>query len=159
MEYSDTSLVDTFFTRILVSSTIGPARPTSNANRCPEVPSAWHSAIDDPVTSGHYTLRVYTREKVALDGSPHHTKILLKPINPEFEPIVLMLANEEDVRVMGSWIECSHLYQRYTQSLFTVSCGGLRSSTKNEESPDLTKCAIDRRQRTSSIGKSEATLA
>ena len=50
----------------------------------------WHSGIDDPMTSGHYTLKVYTSEKASdEDGSWHHTKVVLKPLNPEFEPIVL----------------------------------------------------------------------
>jgi SOS-response transcriptional repressor LexA len=62
----------------------------------------WHSGIDDPVTSGHYTLRIYTSEKEGTsDGSTRHTKILLKPINTEFETIVLMPENEEDVSVIA----------------------------------------------------------
>jgi hypothetical protein len=62
----------------------------------------WHSGIDDPVTSGHYTLKVYASEKEETsEGSWHHTKILLKPVNPGFEPIVLTPEDEEDVRVIA----------------------------------------------------------
>jgi SOS-response transcriptional repressor LexA len=62
----------------------------------------WHSGIDDPVTSGHYTLRVYTSEKEGTsDGVRHHTEILLKPVNPEIEPIVLTPDDEGDVRVIA----------------------------------------------------------
>lgn len=62
----------------------------------------WHSGIDDPMTGGHYTLKVYTSEKVAEpDGSWRHTKVVLKPLNPEFEPIVLTAKDEGDVRVIG----------------------------------------------------------
>jgi peptidase S24-like protein len=62
----------------------------------------WHSAIDDPATSGPYTLKVYTSEKEGpSEGLGHRPKILLQPVNPEFEPIVLTPENEEDVRVIA----------------------------------------------------------
>ena len=62
----------------------------------------WHSGIDDPMTSGHYTLKVYTSEKEeAEDGSWRHTRIVLKPLNPDFEPIVLASRDEGEVRVIA----------------------------------------------------------
>jgi len=62
----------------------------------------WHSGIDDPMTSGHYTLKVYTSEKAPTpDGSWQHTKIVLKPLNPEFDPIVLTPKAEGDVGVIA----------------------------------------------------------
>jgi hypothetical protein len=54
------------------------------------------------MTSGHYTLEVYTSEKAPRpDGSWQHTKIVLKPLNPEFEPIVLTPKDEGDVGVIA----------------------------------------------------------
>jgi hypothetical protein len=62
----------------------------------------WHSGIDDPMTSGHYTLKVYTSEKAPTDdGSWQHVKIVLKPTNPVFEPIVLTPKDEGDVKVIA----------------------------------------------------------
>ena len=62
----------------------------------------WHSGIDDPMTSGHYTLKVYTSEKAPTsDGSWQHTKVVLKPLNPEFDPIVLTPKDEGDVGVIA----------------------------------------------------------
>ena len=62
----------------------------------------WNSGIDDPMSSGHYTLKVYTSEKaVEADGACQHTRIVLKPLNPEFEPIVLTAKEEGDVRVIA----------------------------------------------------------
>jgi hypothetical protein len=62
----------------------------------------WHSGIDDPATSGHYTLKVYTSETARTsDGSRPHTKILLSPVNLEFEPIVLTSEDEGDIRVIA----------------------------------------------------------
>lgn len=62
----------------------------------------WHSGIDDPMTSGHYTLKVYSSEKQdTSDGSWQHRKIVLKPLNADFEPIVLTSKDEGDVRVIA----------------------------------------------------------
>jgi hypothetical protein len=62
----------------------------------------WHSGIDDPSTSGHYTVKVYTSEKVPeADGTWRHTKIVLRPLNPAFEPIVLTAKEEGEVRVIA----------------------------------------------------------
>ncbi len=55
-----------------------------------------------PMTSGHYTLKVYMSEKeVETDESWRHTKVVLKPINPAFEPIVLTPTDEGEVRVLA----------------------------------------------------------
>ena len=49
----------------------------------------WHSGIADPHTGGQYTLKVYTSEKAAAsDGEWQHTRVVLKPLNPAYEPIV-----------------------------------------------------------------------
>lgn len=62
----------------------------------------WHSGIDDPMTSGHYTLKIYSSEKGATDdGEWRHTRIVLKPINPLFDAIVLTAHDEADVRVIA----------------------------------------------------------
>jgi hypothetical protein len=77
-------------------------RPPRDGSRQDKRLLVWHSGIDDPVTSGHYTLKVYASEKEETsEGSWHHTKILLKPVNPEFEPIVLTPEDEGDVRLIA----------------------------------------------------------
>jgi hypothetical protein len=66
----------------------------------------WHSGISDPQTGGQYTLKVYTSEKAAgPDGGWRHTRIILKPLNPAHEPIVLTPADEGEVRVIGEFVE------------------------------------------------------
>jgi len=76
-----------------------PPRPGSRQGRRLLV---WHSGVDDPMTSGHYTLKVYTSEKQALpDGTWEHTKIVLKPLNPDFDPIVLTAKDEGEIRVIA----------------------------------------------------------
>jgi type III restriction enzyme len=69
----------------------------------------WHSGIDDPMTSGHYTLKVYTSEKAATgEGSWQHTRVVLKPLNPEFEPIVLTPKDEGDLLVIAELVTVLH---------------------------------------------------
>jgi type III restriction enzyme len=64
----------------------------------------WHSGIDDPMTSGHYTLKVYTSEELETkDGL--RIRVALKSINTEFEPIVLTPKDETDVQVIGELVE------------------------------------------------------
>lgn len=66
----------------------------------------WHSGIADPHTGGQYTLKVYTSEKArAGDGDWQHTRIVLKPLNPAHQPIVLTPADEGEVRVIAEFVE------------------------------------------------------
>jgi type III restriction enzyme len=64
----------------------------------------WHSGIDDPMTSGPYTVKLYTGEKIELQAGCQ-IRVLLKPINPDFEPIVLMPRDENDVRVIAEIVQ------------------------------------------------------
>lgn len=65
----------------------------------------WHSGIDDPHTGGQFTLKVYTSEKRAEDdGSWAHTRVVLKPLNPAYEPVVLTPKEETDVRVVAELV-------------------------------------------------------
>ena len=57
------------------------------------------------MTSGHYTLKVYTSEKAPTsDGSWQHTRIVLKPLNPEFDSLVLTPKDEGDVGVIAELV-------------------------------------------------------
>ena len=79
-----------------------PPRPGSRQGRRVLV---WHSGISDPLTGGHYTLKVYTSEKaVSGDDSWHHMRVTLKPLNPDFEEITLTPSDEDDVRVIGEFV-------------------------------------------------------
>ena len=63
-----------------------------------------HDAID-PETGGRYTLKRYESKKVGDGDSWRHTEITLKPINPEFEPIVLTHDDEGEVAVVAELVE------------------------------------------------------
>ena len=58
----------------------------------------------DPETGQRYTVKRYESEKTAQDDSWQHTRIALKPANPDFEPIVLTDANEGDLQVIAELV-------------------------------------------------------
>lgn len=59
----------------------------------------------DPETGARYTVKRYESEKVMEGDSWRHTKITLKPINPEFNPIILTESDEGDVAVIAEFLE------------------------------------------------------
>jgi hypothetical protein len=49
-----------------------------------------HSSISDPDTGGSYTVKKYTsKKKYAEDGTWEHEEIVLKPLNAEYNDIVI----------------------------------------------------------------------
>jgi SOS-response transcriptional repressor LexA len=59
----------------------------------------------DPETGQRYTVKRYESEKVASDDSWRHERITLKPVNPDFEPIVLTGADEGETQVIAELAE------------------------------------------------------
>ena len=67
---------------------------------------AYH--FDDDVRLEYYRLQKINEGSIALqDGDPQHLdgKVTLKPINPEFEPIVLADVDEDAVQVVAELVE------------------------------------------------------
>lgn len=61
-----------------------------------------HSSIADPDTGASYTVKKYTsRKKYAEDGTWQHEEILLKPLNPDYKPIVIPSADDEEFMVVA----------------------------------------------------------
>jgi phage repressor protein C with HTH and peptisase S24 domain len=65
----------------------------------------WHRGVTDSETGGQYTVKVYESEKVVNDEGWEHTSITLKPLNPEYDPIVLTPTDEGDIRVLAEFVE------------------------------------------------------
>ncbi len=63
-----------------------------------------HDGIDAE-TGGRYTVKRYESEKTENADSWRHTKIILRPANPEFEPIVLTDVEEDAVRVVAELVD------------------------------------------------------
>jgi SOS-response transcriptional repressor LexA len=59
----------------------------------------------DPETGERYTVKQYESEKVSDDDSWRHSKITLKPLNPNFAPIVLTEDLEGQVQVIAECVE------------------------------------------------------
>jgi len=60
----------------------------------------------DPDTGERYTIKRYESEKSASeDGTWRHLKIILKPNNPDFQPIILTCEDENSVTVIAEFLE------------------------------------------------------
>ena len=67
----------------------------------------------DPETGARYTVKRYESEKAGDEegggagdgGAWTHTKITLKPLNPDFDPIVLTGADEGEAAVVAELVE------------------------------------------------------
>ncbi|HLA13046.1 MAG TPA: hypothetical protein VJ023_20860 [Pyrinomonadaceae bacterium] len=67
-------------------------------------PVARFSSVD-PETGERFTVKRYESEKVQIGDSWRHTKITLKPFNPEFEAIELADVQEEELQVIAECVE------------------------------------------------------
>jgi SOS-response transcriptional repressor LexA len=59
----------------------------------------------DSESGERYTVKRYESEKTEDGDSWHHATIALKPLNPDFEPIVLNRADEGQFRVVAELVE------------------------------------------------------
>jgi SOS-response transcriptional repressor LexA len=59
----------------------------------------------DPETGQRYTVKRYESEKAAKGDSWRHERITLKPINPDFEPIVLTGKDEGELQVIAEVVQ------------------------------------------------------
>jgi SOS-response transcriptional repressor LexA len=64
----------------------------------------WHSGLRDSETGNSYTFKEYHSDKVITDETFEHTRIVLKPLNKNFIPIVLTPENEGSVRIVGEFV-------------------------------------------------------
>ena len=61
--------------------------------------------VTDPETGRRYTVKCYKSDKAKEGDSWRHVKITLDPVNPNFEPIVLTGADEDEFRVIAELVE------------------------------------------------------
>jgi SOS-response transcriptional repressor LexA len=59
----------------------------------------------DPETGEAFTVKRYESEKERVDDSWVHARIVLRPANPEFEPIVLDRADKDRLAVVAEFVE------------------------------------------------------
>ena len=59
----------------------------------------------DPETGERYTVKRYESEKAPSGDSWRHTRVTLKPLNPEFAPIVLSPGDGERLQVVAELVE------------------------------------------------------
>jgi phage repressor protein C with HTH and peptisase S24 domain len=60
----------------------------------------------DPESGERFTVKIYESEKAASDdGTWRHVRVVLKPRNPEFQPIELTVDDEDAVAVVAELVE------------------------------------------------------
>jgi hypothetical protein len=65
----------------------------------------WHAGVTDGETGGQYTLKVYQSIKTAdSDTEWQHKQIVLKPLNPAFQPIVIGAGDEGAVQAIAEFV-------------------------------------------------------
>ncbi len=66
---------------------------------------AQYRGPEDPDTGGTFTVKRYSSEKAAADESSwRHTRIVLSPTNPAYQPILLDADDEESVQVLAELV-------------------------------------------------------
>ncbi len=80
------------------------AAPVTGARQGKSVLVQLRDALD-PETGERYTIKRYESKKTTDGDSWRHTTIILKPLNPDFKPIILTGAEEERVRVIAEFVD------------------------------------------------------
>jgi phage repressor protein C with HTH and peptisase S24 domain len=81
-------------------------RPPSAGSREGRNLLVWHEGATDPETGGEYTVKQYSSRKDRNeDGDWQHSKIILSPLNLDYQPIELTPEYEGQVRVLAEFVE------------------------------------------------------
>lgn len=59
----------------------------------------------DPESGERYTVKRYQSEKTQVNDLWRHARIILNPVNTDFDPIVLGRRDEDQVRVIAEVVE------------------------------------------------------
>jgi SOS-response transcriptional repressor LexA len=64
-----------------------------------------YHGVADPETGGSFTVKRYRSEKsYSKEGEWKHTKIILEPLNSEFQPIILEPEDEGAIQVIAEYL-------------------------------------------------------
>jgi type III restriction enzyme len=106
-------LDDTMFVSRVVGRSMEPRIPDGSycvfrqirpGSRQGKIVLAQHRAIEDPETGGSFTVKVYESAKVSEDGEVSGS-ITLRPLNRDYEPIVLTAVDEVEVVVIAEFVD------------------------------------------------------
>jgi SOS-response transcriptional repressor LexA len=79
------------------------AKPTGT--RQGKIVLAQYRGIADPDTGGAFTVKRYSSEKEAAeDGDWRHNRVVLSPLNPDYEPIVVSPDEAESIQILAEFI-------------------------------------------------------
>jgi hypothetical protein len=109
-----TKLNDKMFVAKVVGSSMEPRIPSGSycvfrsgvvGSRQGKIVLVQHNEISDPDTGGSFTVKEYWSEKkFESDGTWRHEKIVLKPLNKAYEPIVLFESAEGEIQLKAEFV-------------------------------------------------------
>lgn len=80
-------------------------RPVTGGSKQGRKLLIWHAGVTDEETGGQYTLKVYQSQKSAFeDEGLQNAKVVLLPLNLDFDPIVLDAGEEGAVRAIAEFV-------------------------------------------------------
>lgn len=80
-------------------------RPVPAGSRQGRKLLVWHTGTTDSETGGEYTLKIFSSEKVpSEDGDWRHERIILNPLNSEYQPLILEPEYEGEVRAVAEFV-------------------------------------------------------
>jgi type III restriction enzyme len=106
-------LDDTMFVSQVVGRSMEPRIPNGSlcvfrrirpGTRQGKIVLAQHREIDDPDTGGSFTVKVYDSTKV-LEDDEVRGSVTLRPLNPDYEAIVLTHVDDDDLVVVAEFID------------------------------------------------------
>ena len=81
-------------------------RPTGDRDLLYRKVLARHPGISDPESGGQFTVKVYTTDEArAIDAGEPFYRVILKPLNPDYEPIILTVEEIDQVRVLADVVQ------------------------------------------------------
>ncbi|MGI9249888.1 MAG: DEAD/DEAH box helicase [Pseudohongiellaceae bacterium] len=115
-QIDDTDLQQGMFVAQVVGHSMEPDIPANSYCLFRPVPAGTrqghkllvrHAGLTNEETGGEYTLKVYSSEKTATksnDDGWQHSRITLKPLNPDYKPIILKPDSENEVSVIAEFV-------------------------------------------------------
>jgi len=80
-------------------------RANPGGSRQGKIVLAQYRGPADPETGGSYTVKQYQSSKVLqADGSWRHRQVMLLPLDPEYEPIILNTQDERDFQIIAEYL-------------------------------------------------------
>jgi superfamily II DNA or RNA helicase/diadenosine tetraphosphate (Ap4A) HIT family hydrolase/SOS-response transcriptional repressor LexA len=87
-------------------------RPCPQGSREGRIVLVQFNSMGDPENGGRFTVKKYHSSKTVTEEGWHHNHIELRPLNPDYDPIIVAPDEGADMAVVGEWVESIDLSRR-----------------------------------------------